>query len=81
VSEPIKSDWDLGRPDDHLRQCLAFATSKYIRLEAEVAALKAENERLRKTGDALARAAEQSAYHKEDYNVIKAWRAAKKVQP
>jgi hypothetical protein len=48
VSQPIKSDWDLGRPDDHLRQCLAFATSKYIRLEAEVAALQAENKRIGK---------------------------------
>ena len=38
-------------------------------------------ERLRKAGDALARAAEQSAYHKEDYNVIKAWLAAKESKP
>ena len=37
-------------------------------------------DRLRKAGDALAKAAEQSAYHKEDYNVIKAWLAAKGVQ-
>ena len=48
---------------------------------ADYAALQAENERLRKAGDALARAAEQSAYHKEDYNVIKAWLAAKETQP
>ena len=53
MSETIKSDWDLGRPDDHLRQCLAFATSKYIRLEAELAALQAENERLRNAVDAI----------------------------
>ena len=53
---------------------------EYVRY-ADYAALKAENKRLRKAGDALARAAEQSAYHKEDYNVIKAWLAAKGVQP
>ena len=48
---------------------------------ADYADLKAENERLRKAGDALAKAVEQSAYHKEDYNVIKAWLAAKETRP
>ena len=47
MSEQIKSDWDLGRHDDHLMKWLVFATSKYIRLEAEVAALQAENEWLK----------------------------------
>jgi predicted nucleic acid-binding Zn-ribbon protein len=53
---------------------------KVADLETEIHELLEENERLRKAGNALARAAEQSAYHKEDYNVIKAWLAAKGVQ-
>jgi hypothetical protein len=55
--------------------------TEFMRKDDVIAALEAENERLRKAGDALLRAAEQSAYHKEDYNVIKAWLAAKESQP
>jgi low affinity Fe/Cu permease len=54
--------------------------TEFMRKDDVIAVLQAENERLRKAGDALAKAAEQSAYHKEDYNVIKAWLAAKGVQ-
>jgi hypothetical protein len=100
MSEPIKSDWDLGRPDDHLRFCLEFATSKYIRLEAEVAALQAENERLK--GEervnelgTLAPArlvrywmekckqneSENERLRIQNDNLMKAWLAAKGVQP
>ena len=82
MSGPIKSGWDLGRHDDQVRQCLAFATSKYIRLEAEVAALQAENERLRKAGDGLMFEGETMA-HEVSWNpapwdrVVAAWVAAK----
>jgi hypothetical protein len=57
------------------------ANAAISQLQYVIVDLIAENERLRKAGDALAKAAEQSAYHKEDYNVIKAWLAAKESQP
>ena len=80
MSQPIKSDWDLGRPDDHLRQCLAFATSKYIRLEAEVALLQSEVERLRKAGDVMDGVLGLPINDIQRQAIRDAWLAAKEVQ-
>jgi hypothetical protein len=83
----LPAGYKFSTVEEALKQCAMYEYSEKINLfyeglsfKEQVAALQAENERLRKAGDALARAAEQSAYHKEDYNVIKAWLAAKGVQ-
>jgi hypothetical protein len=76
--------FSIGLLQDKLRQKCEDYHHAMISNQNNVMLLKksmSENERLRKAGDALARAAEQSAYHKEDYNVIEAWNAAKETQP
>jgi hypothetical protein len=76
--------FSIGLLQDKLRQKCEDYHHAMISNQNNVMLLKKsmrENERLRKAGDALAKAAEQSAYHKEDYNVIKAWLAAKESQP
>ena len=76
----IRYSMHLSAPAGGAAQMLRDPAGNWVGY-AEYAALQAEVERLRKAGDALARAAEQSAYHKEDYNVIKAWLAANETRP
>ena len=76
----IRYSMHLSAPAGGAAQMLRDPAGNWVGY-TDYAALQAENERLRKAGDALAKAAEQSAYHKEDYNVIKAWLAAKESQP
>lgn len=61
------------------------------RLKAEVERLRASSfvtavpveqyERLRKAGEPLAKRCEQSAFYPSDYELVKAWNAAKEGKP
>ncbi len=58
----------------------AFEDGEFVR-HADYAALQAENERLRKAGDELARVAIPSYILDTKVKAIEGWNAAKGVQP